>query len=391
MKISIKKKILLLWSLSILSGATALNGLLLLTVTEDPEALFRLVSVYRTIQREYFHHVSDGQLFEGASRGMVEALEDPYSQFLAGRDFEKLQEQTSGEYGGIGVVIGTNDGTNMYILSVFPGSAAENAGLLPGDQVVAVNGRDTLSMDLVTAADTIRGRSGTDVEMTILRQDTEHHVVVTRSNICLPTVDGRMVTDSIGYIHIYSFATHTPDEFKTQYEQLLRQGMAKLLLDVRMNPGGLIDSVVAVAGQILSGGPIVSYQEKNGPLQSFSVPGTSTPLPMAVLIDRNSASASEILAGAIQDRGAGILVGERTFGKGTVQIVQPMDGGEALKLSVAQYLTAAGRRIDKIGIQPDVPVFQTGRIFDPASDNVWQTAIEVLEGKHPVPQGAPAP
>lgn len=181
----------------------------------------------------------------------------------------------------------------------------------------------------------------------------------------LPTVQSYMADDGIGYIHIYSFSSHTAEEFRTQYEKPWEAGMDRLILDLRMNPGGLIDSVVAVADQILSGGPVVSYQEKNGNTQVFSIKGTDDPLPLVVLMDRNSASASEILAGAVQDKKAGTVMGERSYGKGTVQVIHPMDGREALKLSVAQYLTAAGRRIDKIGIEPDIPVTQTGRLFDP--------------------------
>lgn len=161
--------------------------------------------------------------------------------------------------------------------------------------------------------------------------------------------------------------------------------MDRLILDLRMNPGGLIDSVVAVADQILSGGPVVSYQEKNGNTRVFSIKGTDDPLPLVVLMDRNSASASEILAGAVQDKKAGTVMGERSYGKGTVQVIHPMDGREALKLSVAQYLTAAGRRIDKIGIEPDIPVTQTGRLFDPGADSVLQEAIRFFQSR-PAPE-----
>ena len=231
-------------------------------------------------------------------------------------------------------------------------------------------------MDLEEAAEAIRGEAGSRVVIEYLRNGVQSTVEAVRSDVSLPTVESAMAAEGIGYIHIYSFASHTADEFRTQYEGLAAQGMKTLILDLRMNPGGLIDSVVAVADQILSAGPVVSYQEKGGAVQEFSVTGQAHPIPLVVLIDGNSASASEILAGAVQDRKEGILIGERSFGKGTVQVIHPMEDKEALKLSVAQYLTAAGRRIDKIGIQPDVAVIQTGRIFDPASDNVLQAAIE---------------
>lgn len=379
MKLSIKKKMLLLWVTSVVAGSVSLSGLALLMATDDPATLLRLIQTYRSIHQEYFRSVSDTELLSGAAGGMVAALGDPYSQFLSGDSYDSLMEQTNGEYGGIGVVIGADHDGYIYVLSVFPGSAAEIAGLLPGDEILAINGASVDTMDITDAAGRIRGKSGTSVEITVFRSEEEKTFQVERSNVSLPTVSSTMAADGIGYIHIYSFASHTPDEFRSQYEALADKGMEKLIIDLRMNPGGLIDAVVAVADQILTAGPVVSYQEKNGNRQEFSVSGTDHPIPLAVLIDRNSASASEILAGAVQDRGAGLVIGERSFGKGTVQVIHPMENNEALKLSVAQYLTATGRHIDKIGIQPNLAVMQSGLLFDPASDSVLHAAIEVLQ------------
>lgn len=187
-----------------------------------------------------------------------------------------------------------------------------------------------------------------------------------------------MAEGDIGYIHIYSFASHTADEFRKTYETLAAQGMKKMIIDLRMNPGGMIDSVTAVADQILTAGTVVSYQVKSGKTENFQIKGIEKPLPMVVLIDKDSASASEILAGAVQDKKEGIIIGERSFGKGTVQVVHPVADREVLKISVAQYLTASGRKIDKVGIEPDKMVSQTGRVFDPSSDNVYQSAVREL-------------
>lgn len=378
MKLSIKQKTLFLWLVSVISGSISLCGMVLLNATGDPDSLIRFIKIYQAVRSEYFLSVNDTQLLEGASRGMVASLEDPYSQFLSTTDFEKLEEQTNGEYGGIGVIIGTDNNEDVHILSIFPQSAAEKAGLLPGDIIVAVDNVLTSSMDINKTANCIRGHSGTEVTLTILRNEETQQVSLIRSNITLPTVDGQMLTEDTGYIRIYSFTSHTPDEFREQYDLFLEKGMAKLVLDLRMNPGGLIDAVVAVADHFLSGGPIVSYQEKNGAMRNYVIQGTRNVLPMAVLIDRNSASAAEILAGAIQDKKEGVIVGERSFGKGTVQIVHSLQEGGALKLSVAQYLTAAGRQIDKIGIEPDIPIDQTGRMWEPLTDNVLQAAIQAV-------------
>lgn len=385
MKLSIKKKMLILWLISVSTGSISLTGLLLLTATGDPAALLRLMRTYKTIHQEYFLGVSDTELLNGAAQGMVDALGDPYSNFLTGDAFDSLMEQTNGEYGGIGVVIGSDGEAHTYVLSVFPGSTAEASGLLPGDEILMVDDAPVSAADLESTAKKIRGLSGTEVTLSVLHDETEKNITVSRSDVNLPTVQSYMTDDGIGYIHIYSFSSHTAEEFRTQYEKLREAGMDRLILDLRMNPGGLIDSVVAVADQILSGGPVVSYQEKNGNTQFFSIKGTDDPLPLVVLMDRNSASASEILAGAVQDKKAGTVMGERSYGKGTVQVIHPMDGREALKLSVAQYLTAAGRRIDKIGIEPDIPVTQTGRLFDPGADSVLQEAIRFFQSR-PAPE-----
>lgn len=381
MKFSIKTKAAILWSLSVISGSAALTGLGILSFTGNPDAFFRFLKTYQLIRQEYFREVDEETLWIGAERGMVAALGDPYSQLLTDDTYDSFMEQTNSEYGGIGVVIGKGMDGYFYILSVFPGSTAEKAGLLPGDRLDSIDGRTTADMDLTQAADTIRGKAGTTVSLSVQREGELRTFPISRSAVSLPTVRSLMVTPDIGYIHIYSFGAHTAEEFKKEYEKLSEAGIKGLILDLRMNPGGLLDSAVAVADQLLSGGPIVSYRQKDGTLQEFSIQGTDRRIPLAVLIDRNSASAAEILAGAVQDKKEGILIGEKSFGKGTVQIVHPMTGEEALKLSVAQYFTAAGRQIDRIGITPDIAVSQEGLVFDPESDTVILRAVQELMKK----------
>lgn len=381
MKFSIKTKAAILWSLSVISSSAALTGLGILSFTGNPDAFFRFLKTYQLIRQEYFREVDEEALWIGAERGMVAALGDPYSQLLTDDTYDSFMEQTNSEYGGIGVVIGNGMDGYFYILSVFPGSTAEKAGLLPGDRLDSIDGRTTADMDLTQAADTIRGKAGTTVSLSVQREGELRAFPISRSAVSLPTVRSLMVTPDIGYIHIYSFGAHTAEEFKKEYEKLSEAGIKGLILDLRMNPGGLLDSAVAVADQLLSGGPIVSYRQKDGTLQEFSIQGTDRRIPLAVLIDRNSASAAEILAGAVQDKKEGILIGEKSFGKGTVQIVHPMTGEEALKLSVAQYFTAAGRQIDRIGITPDIAVSQEGLVFDPESDTVILRAVQELMKK----------
>lgn len=381
MKISTRKKIIGLWCASVVSASISLTGFTFLMMTDDPAALFRFFNTYRLIHKEYFRDISDTALLDGASKGMVASLDDPYSQLLVGDRFDDFMRQTSGEYGGVGVVIGEDREGAFRVLAVFPGSAAESGGVQPGDRLMAVDGKETSQMSLDDTAHAIRGDAGTKVMLSLLRDGNPVEITLERSNVSMPTVQSNMVTGNIGYIHIYSFSKHTPEEFQREYERLTHAGMQKLIIDLRMNPGGMIDSVVAVANQILSKGPVVSYQEKNGSIQQFNIDGTDHVIPMAILIDKNSASASEILAGAVQDKKEGLIVGETSYGKGTVQVVLPMANTEALKLSIAQYLTAAGRKIDKIGIQPDIPVEQKGYVFDPATDNVFRAAVDALQRK----------
>ena len=382
MKFSFTKKECLLWCVSVVSGAVSLSGAALLAATDDPAALMRLIGTYRLIHGEYFRPVSDTELLDGASAGMVHALGDPYSTLITGDSYDDFMTQTSGEYGGIGVVIGVDQENSLRVLAVFPDSPAKQAGILPGDVVTAIDGKPAGDETIDDAAEHIRGKAGTEVHVTVMRNGEAMRFAVTRSNITMPTVEGHMAEGDIGYIHIYSFASHTADEFRKTYETLAAQGMKKMIIDLRMNPGGMIDSVTAVADQILTAGTVVSYQVKSGETENFQIKGIEKPLPMVVLIDKDSASASEILAGAVQDKKEGIIMGERSFGKGTVQVVHPVADREVLKISVAQYLTASGRKIDKVGIEPDKAVPQTGRIFDPSSDNVYQSAVRELSAMH---------
>lgn len=379
MKLSTKNKELLLWCGSVLFASVAISGLTLKALVGDTSAFLRLVRTYNAIQSSYFREIDDRAVWDGAAAGMVDALDDKYSQLLLGKEYTSFMDQATGEYGGIGVVVGEDGNGRVLIMAVFPDGGAKTAGVLPGDEIRAIDGETVDTLPLDDIAGKLRGKEGTAVKVTLLRGEETIDCEITRSNVVLPTVQGEMAAEKIGYIHIYSFAKHTPDEFKKEYDRLKEEGMEKLILDLRMNPGGLVDSVVAVADQLLTKGSIVSYQQKNGAKEDFTIEGVDKVIPMVVLIDKNSASSSEILAGAVQDKKEGIIMGETSFGKGTVQVVLQMADEEILKLSVAQYLTAAGRKIDKIGIKPDIPVEQTGRIFDKATDNVLQEAIETLQ------------
>lgn len=368
-----------LWIVSSLVGAMAIIGLFLFTFFDSPKAFLQFLHDYQIIRTRYFRPVSDETLFQGAVKGMASSLGDPYSLYLTGDVYKSFMEQTTAAFGGVGIIIGENKQGDFYILAVFKKGAAHDAGIQPGGKLVAVDGKKLHGMEPMLAANLVRGKVGTAVTLTIEENGKVKDYKMHRSDVVLPTVSDQMVAGDIGYIHIYTFATHTGEEFKEALRDVKAKGARKLIIDVRMNPGGLITSVVDVADQILTGGPVVSYQAKNGTKQTFDIDGISKPMPMVILIDRNSASASEILAGAVQDKKEGIVMGEKSFGKGTIQSVEELSDGTALKISIAQYLTAGGRKIDKIGIKPDVAVQQTGTPFDMNSDSVLQEAIRKLK------------
>ena len=368
-----------LWIVSSLVGAMAIIGLFLFTFFDSPKAFLQFLHDYQIIRTRYFRPVSDETLFQGAVKGMASSLGDPYSLYLTGDVYKSFMEQTTAAFGGVGIIIGEDKQGDFYILAVFKKGAAHDAGIQPGGKLVAVDGKKLHGMEPMLAANLVRGKVGTAVTLTIEENGKVKDYKMHRSDVVLPTVSDQMVSGDIGYIHIYTFATHTGEEFKEALRDVKAKGARKLIIDVRMNPGGLITSVVDVADQILTRGPVVSYQAKNGTKQTFDIDGISKPMPMVILIDRNSASASEILAGSVQDKKEGIVMGEKSFGKGTIQSVEELSDGTALKISIAQYLTAGGRKIDKIGIKPDIAVQQTGTPFDMNSDSVLQAAIRKLK------------
>lgn len=362
----------------LLSSAALFGGVYWLT-GGHPGGFYHFLHSYRIVKDNYFRPIDENALWQGASKGMLASLEDPYSTVLAGDTFNSFMETTNGEYGGIGVVMGLDGNGFIRIFNVFEGSAAEKAGIQSGDTILSVDGTSVDELGLTGTAQAVRGENGTEVNLAISRNGKPLTFTVNRSNVSLPTVLSRMVEGNIGYIHIFTFSRHTPDEFKKQLSTLKDQGCEKLIIDLRMNPGGMIDSVVAVADQILTGGTVVSYHTMHQGSENFTIKGIDNPMPMAVLIDKNSASASEILAGAVQDKKEGTIIGETSYGKGTVQAVYPDGNREALKISIAEYRTAAGRIIDKKGIVPDIPVEQTGHPFSFSSDNVLQKAVDVLK------------
>lgn len=377
-----KKKYILTAVVSALAGAVLTIGVLAwsLGLTPDKyERFARFLVMMRFVETQYVDEVSYDKLMNGAISGMIKSLGDPYSVYLDPEMYKKLIEQTGGTFGGIGVVMGFENG--VHIMSVLEGTPGEAAGLLVGDEILAVDGTPTSSMDSETTAMSIRGEAGTDVVLSIRHSDgREQEYTITRDVIHVKTAAGRMFDNSdIGYIRIASFGESTAKEFETDYNRLRDEGMKGMIIDMRANPGGYVKTCVDIANLIVPAGPVVSVVQRDGTREEHTSGLSEPTVPIVVLIDGNSASASEILAGALQDTGAATLVGTTSYGKGSVQVVLPMpDRTEAVKLTIARYYTPNGRSINGVGIEPDVFVEQPPEAH---RDMQLEKALDVIKEK----------
>lgn len=321
----------------------------------EVEDIVRFLGVKRFIEARYVTDVDETKLMDGAISGMVQSLGDPHSIYMNADTFEQLKEHTEGEFGGIGVTMGFKD-NKVTIISVLDDTPGQKVGLQAGDEITAVDGTPVTEMQPEEVAMHIRGEVGTEVTLSISRDGQTQNYKITRATIKLDTAKGVMLGDGMGYIRIASFSENTGKEFKAAYESLEQQGMKGLIIDLRENPGGLVTSCVDIANMVVPKGPIVSVVERDGSKEVHESNLEESKYPIVVLIDGNSASASEILAGALQDTGAATLVGTKSYGKGSVQVVVPMLHNDGLKLTIAKYYTPNGRCIDGTGIEPDVEV-----------------------------------
>lgn len=319
--------------------------------------------------------------------GTLGGLGDPYSVYYTADDYKDLQISTSGNYYGIGAGLLQNAKTmEVTVSKVYEGTPAEDAGLEDGDQILKVDDVEATSMELSNLVKKIRGEEGTTVHLQIYRESSGEtlEVDVKRANVDLPSVSYEMLDGSIGYIQISEFQSNTAKQFKAAVKDLQSQDMKSMIVDVRSNPGGLITSVVDILDQILPEGTVVYTEDKYGKRENYTSDSNCLKLPIAVLVNENSASASEIFAGAIKDYNYGTLIGVKTFGKGIVQTVYPLEDGDAIKITTAKYYTPNGNYIHKVGITPDIEVEYNysgpkDEKYDKKYDNQLQKAIEVLQ------------
>ena len=322
-------------------------------------------------------------IYEGALSG----LGDPYSVYYTADDYKDLQITTSGNYYGIGAALAQNANTmEVTVSKVYEGTPAEKAGLLDGDQILKVDDIEATSMELSNLVKNIRGEEGTTVHLQVYRASTKEtfEVDVERANVDLPSVSYEMLDDGVGYIQISEFQSNTAKQFRSAVKDLKHQDMKGMIVDVRSNPGGLITSVVDILDQILPEGTVVYTEDKYGKREDYTSDSNCLKLPIAVLVNENSASASEIFAGAIKDYNYGTLIGTKTFGKGIVQTVYPLEDGDAIKITTAKYYTPKGNYIHKVGIEPDIEVEYKysgpkDEKYDKQYDNQFEKAVQVLE------------
>jgi len=365
------------------AGAFVLGTLLTLGVgalaapsKRPPERKFEKLDVFARVlsyvESNYVEEVDERKLVYGAVKGMMRTL-DPHSDFMTPEEFADMRADTDGEFGGVGIEI-NDDGGVIVVVEPIAGSPAAKAGLLPGDRIIAIDGNPTKGRPGGETSSRLRGRPGTPVKLTVERKgwDGPHVLGLTRELIHVQAVEAKLLEPGIGYLRIKQFQERTDEEVMAALTTLKADSggtLTGLVLDLRGNPGGLLDQAVKVSDLFLDGGVIVSTVGRSGKKLEEEVAreaGTWDNFPMVALVNGGSASASEIVAGALQDHGRALLIGTQTFGKGSVQSVYELADGSGLKLTVARYYTPSGRSIQEKGITPDVVVEQldAGKLKD---------------------------
>ncbi len=334
------------------------------------------------IEREALEPSSEASMTAGAISGMLESLEDSHAAYFDVQHYEYFNEQSDGTFYGIGVTI-ANEGDDLVIQSVIEGTPAEASGLLAEDVIVEIDGETAKRWDTDEAVLRIRGEAGTQVTLGIRRDGAEalRDFTITRAKIEVPNIETELLEDNVGYIRLYSFTELADDDLRDAIATLADQGAQGYVLDLRDNPGGLLTSSVDVASLFIEDGVIVRVEDREGTIEEHRASGSvATDAPLVVLINGNSASASEIVGGALQDYGRAKLVGEQSFGKGSVQQIEELSFGGAIKLTIAHYVTPKNRVIDKVGLTPDVKVEMEPELqADKATDTQLQRAVKELQ------------
>ena len=356
---------------------------------ENGIPLAKINKIENLIDQYYLFDIDKNKQQEGAVEGYVKALGDPYSEFLTKEEMDSLNQQTEGEYAGVGIVVTPSETGAITVVSAIKDSPAFEKGIKKDDIILKINGKDYNASQMNDAVKVMKGKPNTDVKLTIARMENKtskiFDVNITRRMISLTTVNSQKIGD-IGYINITQFDRKTDKEFIEQYENLKKQNVKSIVLDLRNNPGGLLDSTVKIADYLLPQGVIVKTVDKNKKEDIQKSDASEQNLPMVVIVNGSSASASEILTGALKDYKKATIVGEKTFGKGIVQTIIPMEKGEGLKLTISEYFSPNGNKIHKQGVKPDVEIKLDEKakgigVEFMKEDNQLQKALEILNKK----------
>lgn len=356
-------------------------------VLSDTSHVQKIEYLEKLIDQEYLGEMDNDEMAEGVYAGLVYGLGDVYSRYYTADEYAQETASTDGAYAGIGVSIQKNKNGGVQIAECYEGGPGAEAGLQTGDVITAINDTDVTDMELSDVVSIIRENKDKTIVLTVLREneDSSREISVDVTDVELPSVSGEMLDESTGYIQITQFTGVTPQQYKDTFAELKDKGMERLVIDLRDNPGGLLTSVCDILREILPEGLIVYTEDKYGNREEETCDGKNKlDMPLAVLVNENSASASEIFAGAVQDHGVGTIVGTTTYGKGVVQELRQLSDGSAVKLTVSNYYTPNGNSINKVGIKPDVEVKLASELLNKdeithEEDNQLQKALNVIE------------
>lgn len=336
---------------------------------------------WKIVHNQYLNQpVKDDHLMQGAIRGMIDSLEDPFSSYMNPDEYKTQSNLLEGEYTGIGAWVDTS-GDFLVIISPMPGSPAEAAGIMPGDVVIGIDGQDVTGLDPSLVLNKILGPAGTTIAIKIRRDNQTLEFTLKRAVITVPSVETRLLNEEIGYIRLYTFGANSAEEVRTGYEKIKAEGASKLIFDLRNNSGGFLDAAVEITSLFLEDGVILIEEWGDGSRKLYNHTGKTLDAdsPMVILINEGTASASEIMAGALQDYKRATLIGAPSFGKGYIQNWMPLQNDfGAIRITVARWLTPKGRQIQGEGLTPDIFVIHTDEDFKTQNDRQIQRAVEYL-------------
>ncbi|MCI8444138.1 MAG: S41 family peptidase [Clostridia bacterium] len=360
---------------------------LVVSSQNNGEITSQLSKYRRLIDQYYLGDVDENKLKEGAIKGYIEGLEDPYTEYISKEEMEDYLADATGNFVGIGIyMVKDTEAGKIMVLSPIKGSPAEKAGILPGDLIISVDGVQYTAEEMSVASNKIKGEAGSTVKIEILRGTETKSFELKRENIKVNPVEGKVLENKIGYIEFSSFDEGTAKEFKAKYEELEKQGIQSLIIDLRNNGGGIVDEALEIADYILEKDDVILYEvdKNNNEEIEKSENHPIIDLPIILLTNENTASSSEILAGALKDHGKAKIVGTKTYGKGVIQQLLTLPDGSGLKITAEEYLTPNKTKINKIGIEPDEKVELPDTIknvlaVDEKDDTQLQKAIEMAQ------------